>query len=292
MKADKQVKWTGKSYGGYWGSMCFVWLLKIGLLPAYCLLFFVVLFFLLFRRKACAYGADYLTRLFGRRIRGVSWESFKLNFSFGLSIIDKVAYFGGSKNIKFIDESTSEIKKYCEKENGLLILSAHVGGWAISSGELARNFPNAVLIGAKREDERISKIEKNVFKRERPVEIAETGDAFSPIAMYNVLRDGGIVAMHADRDSGGRNEIATFLDAKVKAPALAYILASRTGASVLQVFCVREKLFTYRSFVKKIDVGGDKDSVSLAAKTFFANLEDIVRKYPYQWYNFYQFWED
>ena len=32
--ANKKVAWSGKSYGGYWGTLAFISLLKIGLVPA------------------------------------------------------------------------------------------------------------------------------------------------------------------------------------------------------------------------------------------------------------------
>ena len=67
-----RIAWSGKSYGGYWGTLSFLALLKIGLLPAYFLLAFVAAFFVLFRRGAVAPIADYLARISGRRVRGVS----------------------------------------------------------------------------------------------------------------------------------------------------------------------------------------------------------------------------
>ena len=58
-----RIAWSGKSYGGYWGTLSFLALLKIGLLPAYFLLAFVAAFLVLFRRGAVAPIADYLARI-------------------------------------------------------------------------------------------------------------------------------------------------------------------------------------------------------------------------------------
>ena len=50
MKKNK-ISWTGKSYGGYWGTLSFALLLRVGILPAYVLLVFVSAFFVVFRRS-------------------------------------------------------------------------------------------------------------------------------------------------------------------------------------------------------------------------------------------------
>ena len=66
--ANKKVAWSGKSYGGYWGTLAFISLLKIGLVPAYGLLVFVAAFFILFRRRAVAPICAYLSKIFGCRV--------------------------------------------------------------------------------------------------------------------------------------------------------------------------------------------------------------------------------
>ena len=264
-----RIAWSGKSYGGYWGTLSFLALLKIGLLPAYFLLAFVAAFFVLFRRGAVAPIADYLARISGRRVRGVSLAAYESVFSFGMSILDRTAYFAGCGSIKVDDEGAEKIAEARAKGRGVLILASHTGGWAIASGELAAKFPDAAIVGADRERAEIRKLVDSSRARTAPETLSDFSDGFSPVAVYAALRAGRIAAMHADRDAGGR-----------------------AGAEVLQIFCFRESLFRYRIFCERIDLSecssADKAAESGAAQ-FFSNLEGVLRRYPRQWYNFYDF---
>lgn len=287
-----RIAWSGKSYGGYWGTLSFLALLKIGLLPAYFLLAFVAAFFVLFRRGAVAPIADYLARISGRRVRGVSLAAYKSVFSFGMSILDRTAYFAGCGSIKVDDEGAEKIAEARAKGRGVLILASHTGGWAIASGELAAKFPDAAIVGADRERAEIRKLVDSSRARTAPETLSDFSDGFSPVAVYAALRAGRIAAMHADRDAGGRTAAARFLGAEVRSPSAPYACAWRAGAEVLQIFCFRESLFRYRIFCERIDLSecssADKAAESGAAQ-FFSNLEGVLRRYPRQWYNFYDF---
>ena len=55
---------------------------------------------------------------------------------------------------------------------------------------------------------------------------------------------------------------------------------------------MRESIFKYRMFCKNIDLSGCStadEAASSGASQYFSNLEVVLRKYPYQWYNFYDF---
>ena len=156
--ANKKVAWSGKSYGGYWGTLAFISLLKIGLVPAYGLLVFVAAFFILFRRRAVAPICAYLSKIFGCRVPTISLRAYKSVFSFGVSILDRTAYFSGCGSIKVRDCAESIIRESAQEGRGTLVLASHTGGWAIAAGKLAENFPEAAILGADRERLEIRKL--------------------------------------------------------------------------------------------------------------------------------------
>jgi len=290
--ANKKVAWSGKSYGGYWGTLAFISLLKIGLVPAYGLLVFVAAFFILFRRRAVAPICAYLSKIFGCRVPTISLRAYKSVFSFGVSILDRTAYFSGCGSIKVRDCAESIIRESAQEGRGTLVLASHTGGWAIAAGKLAENFPEAAILGADRERLEIRKLVESSRRREKPKVVLDSADSMSAVAIYGILRGGGIAAMHADRNAGGRSASADFLGSRIEAPGAPYICAWRAGAQVLQIFCMRESIFKYRMFCKNIDLSGCStadEAASSGASQYFSNLEVVLRKYPYQWYNFYDF---
>ena len=286
-KKNSPLSWNGKTHGGYFGNLCFVMLLKLGLIPAYTLLIFVSAFFTVFRAKLCIYARKYLELVLKRKVGVFSLNLYKLNFTFGMSMIDRVAYFADSKKIRIEDNAESVIKSALSKGKGVLILTSHVGGWQISSGELLKYGVPVGLVGAKMEDEKIARLFDSQIKRSSPIYIGSMGDASGFLTAYSQLKSGGIVAMHADRYVGGRFETIEFFGKKVRVPSACYKLAEKSGAEIVQVVCIKKSFATYCMNAFKIDLSKGE---SKASEAFFGNLEKVLKENPYQWFNFFDFW--
>lgn len=280
--------WTGKSYGGYFGNKCFALLLKLGLFPAYLLLVFVAAYFMFFRRRACSGGVRFLSRADGRRVGAFSPETYRLLFSFGVCLLDRAAFYLGSGKIKIDDECKNVLEQLLAGGRGVVVLTAHVGGWEMSGAELFKYGRRVFVVGVDNEDPKIRALGESMRKINKP-EVSGGYGAAANIEAYAALKNGAIVAMHADRYAGGRYAEAEFLGGKVKAPTAAYHLAKAANAAVVQTICVREKLFSYRMFAFP-----PIDAANLApeecAQTFMRNLQAVAQKYKYQWFNFYDFW--
>ncbi len=280
--------WTGKSYGGYFGNKCFALLLKLGLFPAYLLLVFVAAYFMFFRRKACAGGVRFLSRADGRRVGAFSPETYRLLFSFGVCLLDRAAFYLGSGKIKIDDECKNVLEQLLAGGRGVVVLTAHVGGWEMSGAELFKYGRRVFVVGVDNEDPKIRALGESMRKINKP-EVSGGYGAAANIEAYAALKNGAIVAMHADRYAGGRYAEAEFLGGKVKAPTAAYHLAKAANAAVVQTICVREKLFSYRMFAfPPIDAANLVPEE--CAQTFMRNLQAVAQKYKYQWFNFYDFW--
>ncbi len=286
--ANNKINWTGKSFGGYFGNLCFLKLLKIGMYPAYALLVFVVAYFQIFRSSACAGARIFLEKVLGRKVCTLSRELYKLLFSFGVCLLDRTSYLIGSDKITIIDDCEDLIKSIISNGSGVVVLSAHVGGWAIAGANLEKYGRKVFVAGVNGEDPRLRELAEKVTKRGK-LSVSSDG-ATGNIEAYSILKNGGIVALHGDRFAGGRYEEVDFFGSSVRAPVSAYALARAVKVPVVQIVCFREKLFTYR--VKAFSpIDTSEKSNKECAREFMSNLESVLRKYPYQWFNFYDFWK-
>ena len=284
---DSKIQWTGKTYGGYFGNWCFLKLLKFGMYPAYLLLVFVASYFQIFRPTACKGGVIFLEKVLGQKVGRFSFTLYKLLFSFGVCLLDRTAYLIGSDKIKIIDDAEASIKEILSSGKGVIVLTAHIGGWAISATQLEKYGRKLFIAGVDTEDSRLRELAKSVQKRGKSA--INTDGAMGNIQAYSILRAGGIVAMHADRYAGGRFVDVEFFGKNVKAPLSPYALAKASGVPIVQTICVREKLFTYRMKALSI-IDAEKKSPEECAEIFMKNMESALRVYPYQWFNFYDFW--
>jgi len=118
--------------------------------------------------------------------------------------------------------------------------------------------------------------------------------------MSQKLTEGGVVCFHIDRYfPGSKTVTASLLDAPVQLPAGPYLLAAQFSVPILFVFAVKTGYKKYRVKLSKPTVVKrvrDKDKqeieVQNAALNFSSQLEDIIKSYPYQWFNYYDFWKE
>ena len=98
----------------------------------------------------------------------------------------------------------------------------------------------------------------------------------------SALADGEVVAVPADRLFGSEKcSRCTFFGESARFPAGPYALAAAREVPVAAVFVMKTGVTTYRISAIKVE----------NAASFAALLEETVREYPYQWFNFFNFWD-
>jgi predicted LPLAT superfamily acyltransferase len=127
--------------------------------------------------------------------------------------------------------------------------------------------------------------------------LATDGHPLRSIPIAAALKRGEIVALQGDRSFGGQDVTVRFLGGNVRFPVGAYLLAAATGAPIFQVFVVREKLTRYRfvssppQFVGRELLRQPVEALRGFVEQYAERLASMARQYPFQWYNFYPFWE-
>jgi len=118
----------------------------------------------------------------------------------------------------------------------------------------------------------------------------------SVVPALRVLREGGILASHGDRDPTGRGRPVTFFGAEADFPAGPFLLAARSGAAIVPTFVLLEPDRRLRVFFEEpIELGSDGDEptrIAAAMQRWAELLERRIREHPEQWYCFYPFWGD
>jgi len=77
-----------------------------------------------------------------------------------------------------------------------------------------------------------------------------------------------------------------------------YLLAASSGAPIFQTFVVRKRLGHYRFFchpgivVPRMVLRSAPESVLPYVNEYASRLTDVAKQYPFQWYNFYPYWDD
>lgn len=288
--------WQGKSKGTPLGYRIFVWILKhFGVLPAYFLLRFVVLYYFLFSFKASRQIYNvYHHRLGYSRLNALR-KLYKNYYLLGQSIIDKVVVMSGIKNsFSFVFDGEENLRKITALHKGGILLSAHIGNWDVA-GHLFKRLEtpiNIVLYDG--EHEQIKEYLKSVTGKRNVNLIIIKNDLSHIYAISEALTNNELVCMHADRYIEGNKTLsADFLGEKARFPMGPFLLAAKFKVPVSFVFAVKESKLHYHFFASEIKEykAANKDAVMQEIlNDYAAEMEKKLKQYPEQWFNYYNFW--
>lgn len=292
--------WKGTTGGGRAGRNGLMLLFHIfNIRIIYFFVDLAVPFYMLFSYKNSKAIFQYFNQILGYSKLKSLKKTYQNHKIFGQMLVDRFAVFSGNEKIFNVEITGNDIfLDLLQQKKGFIMASSHVGNFEINGYLLKQNVKpiNALVFGGESPDyqEKRNKIlERNNI---HPILVSE--DMSHIFTINNVISDGGIVSMSCDRFMGaGKAVECDFLGKKAKFPAGAFALATQFEVPIMTIFCMREKPCHYHIYVKKIETRKE-DTLSKQMKinklaTCFANeLEAIVKLYPEQWFNFYDFWKN
>lgn len=289
--------WQGKSKGTPLGYRIFVWVLKnFGVLSAYFLLRFVVLYYFLFSFKASREIYNlYRYRLGYGRLNSIS-KLYKNYYLLGQSIIDKVVVMSGIKNkFSFDFDGEENLLKITGLQRGGMLLSAHIGNWDVAGHLFKRLETRINIVLYDGEHEQIKEYLERVTGKRNVNIIIIKNDLSHIYAISDAFTNNELVCMHADRFIEGNKTLsADFLGETARFPMGPFLLASKFKVPVSFVFAVKENKLHYHFFASEIKeyTNPGKDAVMQEMlNDYAAEMGKKLKQYPEQWFNYYNFWQ-
>lgn len=289
--------WKGKTRGGVLGYRIFVWSLRnFGISFAYFLLYFVVVWFVMTSGKAFRSMHGYFHRMIGYNSPRSILSIYRNYYVFGEILLDKIAMLAGFKTgFTFDFEGEEHLRNM---SNGGLLISGHIGNWEIAGQLLNRLEKRINIILFDAEHERIKGFLSDVLTN-RNVNFIVIRDDFSHLAEIKAaLANKEIIAMHGDRFIEGNKTVAVnFLGKPAHFPLGPVNLAAKFKVPVSFVFAMKERRTHYHFYATPLmDIAYSRNlterdhHLGEAVKVYVAKLEEMVYKYPLQWFNYYDFW--
>lgn len=293
--------WEGKTKGGLVGYKIFIFILKnIGIKAAYFLLRFVSFWFAIFSVK----GAKSQFVFFKERLKYSFFKSlfavYKNHFIFGQILLDKIAILSGMRK-EYTFEHTNEgvIKDMLINKTGGIIINAHIGSWEMAGQLLEMHGDKIYVVMLDKEHKKIKKYISKVTGENKIEIIPIKEDGSHILKIDSVLKDKGIIAMHGDRFmTNATFEEVEFLGKKAKFPTGPFHLAAKYSVPFTFASAFKEGKTHYHFFAANQEyikypgnIKGRKLEIRNNIEKYVKQLEKIIEKYPYQWFNYYNFWE-
>lgn len=285
------AEWKGQSRGTPLGYKIFLFLLhRAGVRAAYLLLIPVSLYYVLFVPKATkAIFYFYHNRLGYSFIRALART--RLNFLvFGQTIIDKFAIMGGLKHSYTYDFDGEEHLIYMAENTGGLLIGAHLGNWDIASQLLNRLSKPFNIVMFENELENMRKLFDKALTEKKIKIIAIKQDLSHVFEIKKALDNKELICFHGDRFMEGSKYIEqNFLGEKAKFPHGPFYIATKLKVPYTFVYAMKEPLLHYHLYATPCIV--HQGTPEQLVEVYILQLEKMVKKYPLQWFNYYQFWK-
>jgi len=294
----KTKDWTGRTGGSTLGQKALLFLFHFhNVTVGYVFLALVVPFYMLFARKG--YLAIY--RYFRRRHGYGSFKSFcktyQNHFVFGQCMLDRFAVYAGRRNFFKVEITGNEhFHHLLNSEKGFLIASSHVGNFELSGYLLRQDKKRIYGMVFGGEAKEVMNKRAAILDRNNICIVPVANDMSHIYVLNEALRKGEIASMPCDRNFGSAKSVkCDFLNGKANFPQGAFALAVMFDVPVIAIFVMKESVSKYHVYVKPLSSEGfehlnKREKINLLAQSFANELENIVRKYPEQWFNFYNFW--
>ena len=295
MAEKTEKEWVGTTYGNQWMHRWLINMLKVidvRILYLFTSLF-VIPFCLLFNRSG-----RIIYRFFRKRIgcgRWSSlWKSYRNHCLFGQVVIDRFAMYAG-KHFHVDIEGYSHFLTLAKQKDCFIQLSSHVGNYEIAGYTLvAEDKPfNALVFG----EEKATIMEQRgaMFANTHVKMIAVKSDMSHLFEIDHALNNGETVSMPADRIWGSPKSLRIpFLGEEARFPAGPFRVATLRSTNVLAVNVMKTSSKGYKIYVTPLKYDKDasrEEQVHQLSTSYVNELERIVKSYPTQWYNYFEFWD-
>lgn len=181
---------------------------------------------------------------------------------------------------------------------GAILVSPHLGNWELGGFFLAQKGLRLNVLTFREPDERVNAARERARAGQGINFIYVDRNDTSPLAAVeavNALRRNEVVVLLGDRDGSSQTKEVEFFGKKVAVPLGPAYLSLVTGAPVIPVFVVLEKgqyaAVMEDPIVFQGDRGNRQQIIDLGMKRLMEVFEEYIRRYPDQWYNFFDYWK-
>lgn len=247
--------------------------------------------------------ARFSSRQYLRRIPGYDgniWQVIHHFHHFSATVLDRVYFLTNQFDrykIKIHDEV--RIDETLSLDKGAILLGAHVGSFdVLRCLALRRKHLPLKILMYHDHNAMITRI-LDELNPEVAATVINLADPTALLQMKEAMEQGCIIGMLGDRLLEGEKKVScTFLGDEIALPSGPFALAELLNVPVIGMFGVYtggNQYEIYHSFLydgQKVVGESRRETVARLTQKYVNSIEGMVKRFPYNWFNFYDYWED
>lgn len=231
----------------------------------------------------------------GKSRLSACWHTWRSYLGFGMVVMDRfAAYSGREYAIRLVGEEV--LCEMQQSDRGAIVLSSHIGNQELAGYSLHSHKPMHVMLYMG-DTSTVNENRERMFERMGMHLLPMQADGSHVFAMHQVLERGELLSIHGDRLFYGQRAMrGKILGEEADFPEGPYRVAAAEGVPVITMFMMKECANTYTLYVRKLSDGRPEgmrkpEYAQLLLDRYIAATEEMLNKYPHQWFQFYEFWK-
>lgn len=193
--------------------------------------------------------------------------------------------------VERVVEGATHLERAISFGRGVIILTAHTGGWETLGPLLKTDFDLDMMIAMQREPDEDARRIQDRSRLRAGVKITHVGDEpLSALPLFTHLRGGGVLGIQIDRAPDAMRSLPVqFFGEPWRIPRGPFELARVTGAPILPVFTRRLGYLHYEIRICpliELDRKAPPEALIEAAREATAEMETFIRTHPTHWFDF------
>lgn len=216
--------------------------------------------------------------------------------NFAHCLTETMEYYGPRPApIRLDVPSVDPLRNALSRGRGAVVVTGHFGNWDIA-GKLLHDYGRPInIVMGKETNASTRDYVQHARERVGMRIIYSDSSVFSSLNMIHALRQNEIVALQLDRMlSAGRTQLVPFFGAAAPFPAGPFVLARLANAPIISVFIPRLGARHYADRVAGPFMlpraRSDASALDHVMREVVGELENVVREFPTQWFQFAPFW--
>jgi predicted LPLAT superfamily acyltransferase len=257
---------------------------------------FLAFYYCLFGAQVRQYSQDYLRRL---GASATFWNAYRHIRTFAHTLLDRL-YFVQDRFDAFAIHSHGHehLLRLTEAGKGAILLGAHLGSFEAMRAQSQARKMSLVVIGDFTNAQRMNRVLKKINPEinTRFMQIVPGSVEFA-LKIGEAIERGELVAILGDRVGHGKSITVDFLGGKASFPTGPYLLAATLKCPIYLTFSLASAPNRYdlycEPFAESIDLPRSRRDQALRAyvQRYAHRLESFCRLSPYNWFNFFSFWQ-
>jgi predicted LPLAT superfamily acyltransferase len=212
-----------------------------------------------------------------------------------------VVYSGAIDTLELEQDGSEGIFDIAQTGRGAILLGAHVGNLDLLAFVAREHDLRLNIVAHFDNAERVNSFFETLGPNQLRLIVLVPGSVHAAMEIRACIARGEIVVVMADRTPPGVDSpVASvdFLGRAANFPLGSFLLAGVVGCPVYFALCVRTGDARYSGILRQISKGGrvaraerDENARRMLA-AYVALLEEVCERHPYQWFNFFDFWEE